>query len=437
MKKRRKNSLLWGLLILFLLAAGFAAGAVLANESGADFLIRIHANGSEDLSASGALAMAPGADNLYVGNLSEQSTELAWDILNAYCGTTERGNLGVLSENSMTGINWSQIPVMILEMGFMTNESDDTSMADAAFREKMVKGIADGIDIYYTKHPSAAAQVAAEESAELHGPTGAVLEESPELRALSDTIESQHLAAGIDTGEKWAVTILDLTNEKSTETNGTLQVRSASVIKLFIMAAVYDKVCYPKSADQAIYFPENYEGELEDLIGSMITVSDNDAANTIVERLGNGSFENGMAVVNAYCMENGYLQTNLGRRFLGSNANGDNYTSANDSTALVSAIFHGNCVNAEASAKMLEHMKNQTKKNKIPAGIADYAVVTANKTGELSSTELGIVENDICIVWGNERDYILCVFSDELNGGNAAAIENISGISRVVYEALR
>ena len=49
----------------------------------------------------------------------------------------------------MTGINWSQIPVVILEMGFMTNQQDDTNMSDATYRELMVDGIVDGINEYY------------------------------------------------------------------------------------------------------------------------------------------------------------------------------------------------------------------------------------------------------------------------------------------------
>ena len=365
-----------------------AERAVLANESGADFMIRIHANGSEDAGVNGALAMAPGADNPYVGNLSDLSTELARDILDAYCNATGMVNQGVLSENTMTGINWSQIPVMILEMGFMTNELDDTRMADATFREQMVRGIADGVDIYYTKHPSSVAEM-----------TG---ESSPELDSLAGTIRDQYLDARKGMGEKWAVKIQDLTYGKSTGINSDTQMHAASVIKLFIMATVYDRVYDPPSADSGIYFPEAYEGELEELVGSMIMVSDNESANTIVERLGGGSFENGMAVVNAYCKENGYSQTSMGRRFLGSNANGDNYTSANDCTSLVSAIYEGTCVNAEVSAKMLEYMKNQTRLNKIPSGIASTEVVTANKTGELSDGQLGFVENDVCIVWGRE-----------------------------------
>ena len=49
----------------------------------------------------------------------------------------------------MTGINWSTIPVTIVEMGFMTNQNDDLKMADSAFQQTMAEGIANGIDAYF------------------------------------------------------------------------------------------------------------------------------------------------------------------------------------------------------------------------------------------------------------------------------------------------
>ena len=123
--------------------------AAIANDSGADIYIRIHANGSENGDASGALALIPSVENAYNGNLYEPSNRLAQCVLDAYCGATGFGNLGVQCNDTMTGNNWSSIPVMILEMGFMTNESDDMQMTDDAFQNAMVQGIVEGINAYY------------------------------------------------------------------------------------------------------------------------------------------------------------------------------------------------------------------------------------------------------------------------------------------------
>lgn len=117
--------------------------------AGAEIYVRVHANSSDDTSVSGALTMSPSAQNPYVGNLYEQSYRLSEVILNAYCAATGFGNRGVMLTDTMTGINWSTIPVTIIEMGFMSNQSDDTTMADSSFQDKMAEGIANGIDAYF------------------------------------------------------------------------------------------------------------------------------------------------------------------------------------------------------------------------------------------------------------------------------------------------
>jgi N-acetylmuramoyl-L-alanine amidase len=58
-------------------------------------------------------------------------------------------NLGLLTGDDMTGINWAKMPVTIVEMGFMSNRSDDLFMASAAGQAKIVTGIANGIDQYF------------------------------------------------------------------------------------------------------------------------------------------------------------------------------------------------------------------------------------------------------------------------------------------------
>ena len=123
--------------------------AEFASAEGAEISVRIHANGEDTHTATGALTMAPSASNPYVSQLSEASQDLAQKILDSYCAATGFPNLGVMESDDMTGVNWSTIPVTIVEMGFMSNQSDDTRMSDPSFQDTMAKGIADGIDAYF------------------------------------------------------------------------------------------------------------------------------------------------------------------------------------------------------------------------------------------------------------------------------------------------
>ncbi len=118
-------------------------------EQGADIYVRIHANGDSSHTASGALTISPSSQNPYVSQLYDESNRLSQCILDAYCEATGFKNLGVQYMDNMTGINWSTVPVTIVEMGFMTNESDDLQMSDTAFQDTMATGIADGIDSYF------------------------------------------------------------------------------------------------------------------------------------------------------------------------------------------------------------------------------------------------------------------------------------------------
>ncbi|MDO5540298.1 MAG: N-acetylmuramoyl-L-alanine amidase [Eubacteriales bacterium] len=125
--------------------------AQLAANEGAEILVRIHANGSDDHSVNGALVMVPSPENPYVGHLYSQCYSLGENILNAYCAGTGFASLGIQYYDNMSGINWSTIPVTILEMGFMSNESDDLTMADSSFWPVMAEGVANGIDSYFAQ----------------------------------------------------------------------------------------------------------------------------------------------------------------------------------------------------------------------------------------------------------------------------------------------
>lgn len=421
--------------------------AKLAASSGCDITVRIHANGSEDGSVKGALAMIGSRSNPYVSSLYDDSYLLANDVLNSYCSETGFKNLGLQFTDDMTGINWSTIPVMILEMGYMTNPEDDLAMQDPVTRGKMVNGITEGIEKYFRDKYGQIPETEKRTEEETESVSETVVK-PPEIKEKGKTKETKqnypaeytemgpvsdiyknYLASREKNGEVWAVGLKNLENGKTYGYNCRKVMQTASVIKVFIMGAVYDRVLYPAAKSQRINYQESYDGELKSLLTAMITVSDNESANRLVEILGGGDFEAGMKIVNNFCQKYGYKDTSLGRKFMETNPSGDNYSSAADCCRILSDIYSGKCVSRKASAQMMKLLKAQEQTWKIPAGLPK-GFSSANKTGEMpEGYGPGCIENDIAIIFSPYGDYILSILSNNLNGKNEEADAVITQIS--------
>ncbi|WP_143516332.1 serine hydrolase [Pseudoscardovia radai] len=219
----------------------------------------------------------------------------------------------------------------------------------------------------------------------------------------------------------WSVYASTLADGNSISINSS-STYSASVIKLFVMAAVEQAIESGALADTP---------EVANHLEQMITVSSNDDTNSLIEILGGGSAEAGLAAVNAFAASQGFTDTTMSE-LIGLPTGDPNrkQTSVNDVGRLLSMVYHGTLVNADASARMMALLQAQQLTGKIPAGVP-AGTVTANKTGEITG-----VENDAAIIWtGGATDYVLVIFSSGVPD-SATARANITAMSTVAWNAL-
>ncbi|GAA3411124.1 N-acetylmuramoyl-L-alanine amidase [Paenibacillus hodogayensis] len=125
--------------------------AEVANNTGADLFLRIHADGDASSKTQGASVLYP-AKAVSVSpeqyGQSEAAARLVLDELVAATGAKSRGTV---PRSDLSGFNWSTVPNVLVEMGFMTNAEEDRLLSTDEYQSKMAKGIAEGVNRYITE----------------------------------------------------------------------------------------------------------------------------------------------------------------------------------------------------------------------------------------------------------------------------------------------
>lgn len=118
--------------------------AEVGNKNNADLSLRIHCDSADSKSAKGASMLVP-APVGYAKDISEVSKKYGGIILNDLVASAGMYNRGVIERSDLTGFNWSKVPVVLVEMGFMSNPEEDKLLNSEEYQNKLAEGLCNGI----------------------------------------------------------------------------------------------------------------------------------------------------------------------------------------------------------------------------------------------------------------------------------------------------
>jgi beta-lactamase class A len=233
----------------------------------------------------------------------------------------------------------------------------------------------------------------------------------------------------------YAVYVKDLTPEgkRNVYINSDQVYEAASLYKLFLMAAVFEKISKGEMTleteisakighlDDILgareYGYEDYESEdsightVKESLERVAMFSDNYAAIMLAEKVGWPAVQDAADHIGAL---NTKIKTPIS-------------TSAEDVGLLLEKVYNGQIVSFESSEEIINMLTKAQINNRIPAKLPKELKI-AHKTGELSQ-----VRNDAGIVFLEGNPYVIVMMTKNLKYEDEG-IENLAEVSKIVYD---
>jgi N-acetylmuramoyl-L-alanine amidase len=123
---------------------GNIARARIANRAGAALFLRIHADGSTDSRTRGTHTLYPALRRGWTDDVYTESMHAATVVQRALLQALGFPDRGLQERSDFTGFNWADVPVILVEMGFMTNPTEDRLLATSAYQRRAAEGLCRG-----------------------------------------------------------------------------------------------------------------------------------------------------------------------------------------------------------------------------------------------------------------------------------------------------
>ena len=126
--------------------AGYGGGnrerARFCNERGAALMLRIHADGSSDSGVHGISTLVPALRRGWTDDIHTASRRAGRLLQRRLVAATGARDLGVVERADLTGFNWADVPVVLVETGFMSNRREAGLLRSAVYQQKVAAALA-------------------------------------------------------------------------------------------------------------------------------------------------------------------------------------------------------------------------------------------------------------------------------------------------------
>jgi N-acetylmuramoyl-L-alanine amidase len=133
---------------------GNVARAQMANRLHASAFVRIHCDGSTSSSYTGTHTLYPAYRAGWTSDIYKPSLRLAQLVQTELVRSLRFPNRGLDARTDMTGFNWSNVPSILPELGFLTNPGEDRALNSSTGQQKAAVGICRGVLRFLGRSPA-------------------------------------------------------------------------------------------------------------------------------------------------------------------------------------------------------------------------------------------------------------------------------------------
>jgi N-acetylmuramoyl-L-alanine amidase len=124
---------------------GNIARARFCNRRHAALMVRIHADGSSDRSLHGVSTLVPAWHRGWTDDIYRPSLRAGRAMEKAVVRATGAADHGIVQRSDLTGFNWADVPVVLVEAGFLSNPTEERRLKTGAYQQRVARGLTRGV----------------------------------------------------------------------------------------------------------------------------------------------------------------------------------------------------------------------------------------------------------------------------------------------------